>query len=131
MKQEAVSPMPTSPKTFVQKILFAAIATLFLVLIFSYYPFKNLPVSTSVVPNKKDTSETEVPPKRFEPTLSYKEKMDHIINGDFIRQWKMQESEPLPGAILPYKRIIAFYGNLYSKNMGILGELPNKKCWIN
>lgn len=30
----------------------------------------------------------------------------------------------LPGAILPYKRILAFYGNLFSKRMGILGELP-------
>ena len=31
---------------------------------------------------------------------------------------------PLPGAILPHKRIIAYYGNLLSKRMGILGELP-------
>ncbi|AKD05841.1 lipoprotein [Pontibacter korlensis] len=31
---------------------------------------------------------------------------------------------PLPGAILPGKRIIAYYGNLLSKRMGILGELP-------
>jgi len=127
MKHEAVPPMSISPKTFVQKILFAAIATLFLVLIFSYYPFKNLSVSAAFVPNKKDTSETEIAPKRFEPTLSYKEKMDHIINGDLSGKWKMQESEPLPGAILPYKRIIAFYGNLYSKNMGILGELPKQE----
>jgi hypothetical protein len=29
---------------------------------------------------------------------------------------------PLPGAILPAKRIIAFYGNPKSKRMGILGE---------
>ena len=53
--------------------------------------------------------------------------MDHIINGDSSGKWKMEESEPLPGAILPYKRIIAFYGNLYSKNMGILGELPKQE----
>src|SRR5690606_32557689 len=26
--------------------------------------------------------------------------------------------------ILPHKRIVAYYGNLYSKQMGILGELP-------
>jgi hypothetical protein len=31
---------------------------------------------------------------------------------------------PLPGAILPGNRIIAYYGNPYSKRMGILGELP-------
>lgn len=32
--------------------------------------------------------------------------------------------EPLPGSILPNKRIVAYYGNLLSKRMGILGELP-------
>ena len=31
---------------------------------------------------------------------------------------------PLPGALLPFNRIVAYYGNLYSKGMGILGELP-------
>src|SRR6187402_1059695 len=128
MKQEAVPPSLTRSKTIVQKILFAAIAVVFLVLIFSYYPFlKNSSVSTAIVPNNKDTTETEAAPKRFEPTLSYKEKMDHIINGDSSGKWKMEKSEPLPGAILPYKRIIAFYGNLYSKNMGILGELPKQE----
>ena len=128
MKQEAVPPSLIRSKTIVQKILFATIAIVFLVLIFSYYPFlKKSSVSTAIVPNKKDTSEAGVAPKRFEPTLSYKEKMDHIINGDSSGKWKMEESEPLPGAILPYKRIIAFYGNLYSKNMGILGELPKQE----
>ncbi len=32
--------------------------------------------------------------------------------------------EPLPGSILPSKRIVAFYGNPLSKGMGILGALP-------
>jgi hypothetical protein len=32
--------------------------------------------------------------------------------------------DPLPGALLPTSRIVAFYGNPYSKRMGILGELP-------
>lgn len=31
---------------------------------------------------------------------------------------------PLPGAILPYRRIIAYYGNFYSKGMGVLGQYP-------
>jgi hypothetical protein len=31
---------------------------------------------------------------------------------------------PLAGALLPASRIVAFYGNPYSKRMGILGELP-------
>ena len=57
--------------------------------------------------------------------LAYKEKMEHIINGDTSGRWTVKAEAPLPGAILPYKRIIAFYGNLYSKQMGILGELPS------
>ncbi len=31
---------------------------------------------------------------------------------------------PLPGSVLPAKRIVAYYGNPLSKKMGILGELP-------
>ena len=38
--------------------------------------------------------------------------------------WPVQRPDPLPGAILPAKRIVAFYGNPLSKRMGILGELP-------
>lgn len=34
---------------------------------------------------------------------------------------------PLPGAILPAKRIIAFYGNPLSKKMGALGEFVTRK----
>jgi hypothetical protein len=34
---------------------------------------------------------------------------------------------PLEGAILPAKRIVAFYGNPLSKRMGILGELDSAK----
>ncbi|MCC9135943.1 hypothetical protein ACFSKU_15850 [Pontibacter silvestris] len=38
--------------------------------------------------------------------------------------WNYPGPRPLKGAILPHKRIIAYYGNLLSKRMGILGELP-------
>jgi hypothetical protein len=36
-------------------------------------------------------------------------------------QWPASPT-PLPGAILPSKRIVAFYGNPLSKRMGVLGE---------
>ncbi|MEJ8755723.1 hypothetical protein WG947_01835 [Pontibacter sp. H259] len=41
--------------------------------------------------------------------------------------WTYPGPKPLPGAILPNKRILAFYGNPLSKRMGILGELPPEK----
>jgi hypothetical protein len=38
--------------------------------------------------------------------------------------WPVRTPAPLPGSLLPAKRIVAFYGNPLSKRMGILGELP-------
>lgn len=57
-------------------------------------------------------------------TLLYNEHIRHMLNGDSSTLWPVKSSYPGAGAILPFKRIIAFYGNLYSKRMGILGELP-------
>ena len=38
--------------------------------------------------------------------------------------WPVSGPAPAEGAILPNKRVIAFYGNPLSKRMGILGEIP-------
>lgn len=55
----------------------------------------------------------------------YDSLMKKLANGDTTGKWPVAKTPyPLAGAILPYKRIVAFYGNLYSKKMGILGELP-------
>ncbi len=40
------------------------------------------------------------------------------------RIWPAKAVYPNPGAILPFNRIIAYYGNFYSKAMGVLGEYP-------
>jgi hypothetical protein len=56
--------------------------------------------------------------------ILYKNQMNHLINGDSTGRWTIKDEVPLEGAIFPYKRIVAYYGNLYSKQMGILGELP-------
>ena len=31
---------------------------------------------------------------------------------------------PLAGALLPFNRIVAYYGNFYSTGMGVLGQYP-------
>ncbi len=38
--------------------------------------------------------------------------------------WPVKCPPPLPGSILPDKRIVAYYGNPLSKKMGALGEYP-------
>ncbi|ASU36359.1 hypothetical protein [Mucilaginibacter xinganensis] len=55
----------------------------------------------------------------------YDSLMKRLANGDTTGKWPVKNTPyPLPGAILPFKRVVAFYGNLYAKKMGILGELP-------
>ncbi len=41
-----------------------------------------------------------------------------------VNLWPVKTAYPNAGAILPSKRIVAYYGNLYSKKMGALGEYP-------
>jgi len=38
--------------------------------------------------------------------------------------WPVKMPVPLPGSLLPGKRIVAYYGNPLSKKMGVLGEYP-------
>ena len=40
------------------------------------------------------------------------------------RLWPAKAVLPLPGALLPFNRIVAYYGNFYSTGMGVLGEYP-------
>ncbi|CAN5471729.1 hypothetical protein BH11BAC3_BH11BAC3_11510 [soil metagenome] len=64
------------------------------------------------------------PQKNSIDTADYDQRMLALSNGDTTGKWPAKAPYPLPGALLPYNRIVAFYGNLYSKRMGILGELP-------
>ena len=57
-------------------------------------------------------------------TALFNEKLIWNANGDSSGKWPVKMAYPSAGAVLPFKRIIAYYGNLYSKQMGILGELP-------
>ncbi len=57
-------------------------------------------------------------------TADYNKKMRALSNDDKTGGWPVKTPYPLAGAIFPDNRVIAFYGNLYSKRMGILGEIP-------
>lgn len=46
-----------------------------------------------------------------------------LANGDKTGKWPVKKSPyPKAGAILPFYRVVAYYGNMYSKKMGVLGE---------
>jgi hypothetical protein len=62
-------------------------------------------------------------------SLQYRKRMISMSNGDSSEKWSFKGQYPLSGAILPFYRVIAYYGNLYSTRMGILGELPKPQMF--
>jgi len=79
---------------------------------------------------KKTEDTVAAAPVSYQPIdhKQYDSLMKKLSHGDTTGLWPVKNTPyPLPGAILPYKRVIAYYGNLYSKRMGILGELPPKE----
>ena len=62
-------------------------------------------------------------------SAAYRKGMQKMLNGDSSDKWKFNEIYPKAGALLPFNRIIAYYGNLYSTRMGILGELPKAQMF--
>ncbi len=88
------------------------------------------PTDSQPSPLAKYTSKEELKKISYVDSASYQNKLMQIANGDTTGLWPVANQPlPLEGAILPFKRIIAYYGNLYSKNMGILGELPPNDLW--
>jgi hypothetical protein len=63
--------------------------------------------------------------RRDSVALASMTKPDSVLD----RKWPVKMAEPLPGAILPAKRIVAFYGNPLSKKMGVLGEYPREQMF--
>jgi hypothetical protein len=63
-------------------------------------------------------------------TAKYNELITKLANGDTTGKWPVKNQPyPLAGAILPFKRIVVYYGNLHSKKMGALGEYAPKEMW--
>jgi hypothetical protein len=57
-------------------------------------------------------------------TVLYNEKMQQLANGDRSGRWPPKTVYPKEGALLPFNRIVAYYGNFYSAQMGVLGKYP-------
>lgn len=56
----------------------------------------------------------------------YDSKLLFLCHNKPSSKWPVIADYPLPGAILPFKRIIAYYGNFYCAQMGILGVPPTE-----
>jgi hypothetical protein len=75
---------------------------------------KPLPPTTKIVTDPKTGVKTTVTisPKPVPPS-----------------RWPVKTVYPNAGALLPFNRIIAYYGNLYSTKMGVLGEYPEAEMF--
>ncbi len=76
-----------------------------------------------------EAEETDKAPTPVD-TAKYNELLTKLTNGDTTGKWPVKNQPyPLAGAILPFKRIVVYYGNLHSKKMGALGEYAPKEMW--
>ncbi|MBK8698591.1 MAG: hypothetical protein IPN29_03255 [Saprospiraceae bacterium] len=96
-------------------------------LIFSFMDFTTSCENAKSSESKSAALVPPVPPEVTVPVLDtadYDQRMKVLANSDTTGKWPVKTPYPLPGALLPFNRIVAYYGNLYSTRMGILGELP-------
>jgi hypothetical protein len=73
------------------------------------------------------SAKKEVEPIAFDAT-TYDRKMKQLANygtstsASTTHAWPVKTVYPKAGALLPYNRIVSYYGNFYSKGMGVLGQ---------
>ena len=93
-------------------------------------PLPGDPTKLAVTGNAPDAEPAAAPaaPVALDTAL-FNQMVTKITNRDSSGKWPVKTDYPLAGAILPFKRIIAYYGNLYSTRMGVLGEYPKKEMF--
>lgn len=83
---------------------------------------------TTAKASTKRTAQDTAAPRRAQGALGPQAGDRHLAfkgtGSDLDSLWPVNTPAPLPGSILPAKRIIAYYGNPLSTRMGILGEFP-------
>jgi hypothetical protein len=77
-------------------------------------------------PDRVSAEPVPTPPVEAAPTVEAVAEPPVAVGAPAARaeSWTGPGPAPLPGAILPERRIVAYYGNPLSKRMGILGAVP-------
>lgn len=87
--------------------------------------------STPVVSSPLDTLK-KASPNQLQVTdnldsADYLNRVRALAHDSVPKPWQVFSIIPEQGALLPYRRIIAMYGNFYSKHMGILGRISEEE----
>lgn len=130
--------MKQKPKQQSKTLNFGLFLVLLILLVAALY-FKTGMFSHNRSQKVQKSGQVESAEKIAMPTpqldaLAYDAKLNQIANNPKITSssttstlatlWPVKTVYPNYGALLPFNRVVAYYGNLYSKNMGILGEYP-------
>ena len=71
---------------------------------------------TTVITKEKEADVTTSNNNGTIDTALYNQRVRENANGDTTGLWPVKNQPyPLPGAILPFKRIVVYYGNMHSK----------------
>lgn len=89
---------------------------------------KREPITIEMVKDtvSSDTIENIELSEPAQDTIEYRIRMMSLVHDSLGEKWPGYYIVPEKGALLPYNRVIAMYGNFYSKHMGILGKLSEK-----
>lgn len=106
-----------------------------LVTVFSIAPLSRAAVAQTAKPTapKQTASQPDTAKKparklgMLGPVSGDKHMAYRDAGSDLDSLWPPKMPAPLPGSLLPAKRIIAYYGNPLSKRMGILGEFETEE----
>jgi hypothetical protein len=84
--------------------------------------------ASAAAKNKTNNDPQPGDPGKPVDTTRYNQLLNYLANGDTSGRWPVKNQPyPLAGAILPFHRVVAYYGNLYSTKMGALGKWPKKE----
>lgn len=84
-----------------------------------------------VVEDKKPGSDTMLVEEQTFDEEDYNRRVLALCHDSISKGWPPKVAIPAKGAILPFNRIVAYYGNFYSKHMGILGSLSEEELIKN
>lgn len=86
----------------------------------------NLPVTNDCVPSAATPSSKVVHSNDYRTVSAARPgkfiSKDAVLHPCPAPLWPVHAPYPDAGAVLPFKRIVAYYGNFYSTHMGVLGE---------
>jgi hypothetical protein len=91
-----------------------------------YPPEKNPAISFQSANTTQDTSMLQ---KKGLDSSDFLRRVQLLAFDSIPKPWQVFSIYPQEGALLPFYRIVAMYGNFYSKHMGILGRATEEELF--